>query len=181
MHGIRDVALQIAHTNPELQPLSHDKWLKGASHANVNLADQQDVTFTLTISLRGSTSLSATLPAARSLLAMTSSWPHPSFRGRFLPDTLQTSPEGFAAAWANHELSGGFPNTWPVESTQAVLSNKAVVVDLYEPVSAYRSVERRKIRRVVSRNDLPDIIVLRTRRRIRCGNSNDGVTNRLVR
>ena len=68
---------------------------------------------------------------------MTSSWPHPSFRGRYLPDTLSTSDTGFKAAWANHEFSQGFPKTWPVRATPQVLENKAVAVDLYEPMSAY--------------------------------------------
>jgi len=107
-----------------------------------NQDQDREATFALSLSLRGSTSLSVVLPAARSQLDLTSSWPHPSFRGRYLPDTLSTSAAGFNATWANHELSQGFPKTWPVATTPQILENKAVVVDLYEPVSTYRSVER---------------------------------------
>ena len=145
-HGIRNVTLTAANGQRELQPLASNAWLTGGLQADVDLKAIQgqgdDATFGLSLSLRGSTSLSAVLPAARSELSMTSSWPHPSFRGRYLPDTLSTSDTGFKATWANHEFSQAFPKTWAVTATPQVLENKAVAVDLYEPVSAYRSVER---------------------------------------
>ena len=142
-HGIRDVTLVVANEPQQPQPLAATAWFGGGLQADVDLSGTTaDVPFNLTVSLRGSTSLSTILPAARSQLTMTSSWPHPSFRGRFLPDTLRTSTDGFSASWASHELAHGFPKRWADETTADVLHGKGVIVDLYEPVSTYRSVER---------------------------------------
>ncbi len=142
LHGIRTAALSLAGQTRELQPLPHSHWVPTGLWADAALRQTTPAPFTLSLSLRGSTRLSASLPAASARLGMRSTWPHPSFSGRFLPDSLTTSDDGFVASWIGHELARGLPNRWTADATGRVLQGKAVVVDLFEPVTAYRSVER---------------------------------------
>jgi inner membrane protein len=45
------------------------------------------------------------VPAAREMLvSLRSAWPHPSFIGRFLPETRSVSDQGFEAAWRMSDL-----------------------------------------------------------------------------
>ncbi len=48
------------------------------------------------------------LPAAAQVQAsLRSSWPHPSFQGRFLPNERSVSSDGFTASWRISELASG--------------------------------------------------------------------------
>lgn len=59
----------------------------------------------MTLELIGSSRF-ALVPAARATtLTLNSDWPHPSFGGRFLPDTREIHERGFTARWAISSLA----------------------------------------------------------------------------
>lgn len=141
LHGIREAALRVGASNAALAALPTTQWLGTGLQADY-VASSGDSSFSLTLSLRGSHTLAVTLPAARSALTMTSSWPHPGFRGRFLPESIDSTEQGFSARWASHELAQGLPKRWLAGATPEVLAHAVGAVELYEPVAVYRSVER---------------------------------------
>jgi len=65
----------------------------GAGKATEGFAGQ------LVLELAGTKGLSISPVADRSEVTMNSSWPHPSFGGRFLPSEREVRPDGFSATW----------------------------------------------------------------------------------
>ena len=144
-NGIRQAALQINNADKPLQPGTGLDWLGDGLHVKLDLSEQPLAParkFALNLTARGIHSLAALLPGTSAQLSINSSWPHPSFRGRFLPDQAEVTGTGFQASWISHELARGFPTSWRTGDGDNLLWDKAVAVDLYEPVTPYRSVER---------------------------------------
>ena len=65
--------------------------------------------FSLKISLRGMERFSVVPVGDISMVAMQSSWPHPSFDGGLLPDARDVTPDGFTASWIARDLARGVP------------------------------------------------------------------------
>ena len=65
--------------------------------------------FALSLSLRGTQRLSVAPIGDRSAVSMVSTWPHPSFDGRFLPDRHEVTEHGFSASWTVQGLARGYP------------------------------------------------------------------------
>jgi inner membrane protein len=65
------------------------------------LGKAQSIDFTLDLGLRGTDSLSVVPVAGDTKVNLRSTWPHPSFQGRFLPDPQQQyiGSDGFHAQW----------------------------------------------------------------------------------
>ena len=108
----------------------------------------EGATFTLSLDLRATRRISAVPVGDRSTLEINSSWPHPSFDGRFLPDHHDIGEAGFSASWTIHKLARGFPS---ISAENALLnglpevlriSNLDVGFGAYEPVNLYKSVQR---------------------------------------
>ncbi len=139
--GVRSAHLTLGDTAYELEAGTGVDWLGDGVNVMVPQdAAPEHLSFDLTLDVRGTRSFAATNPGLQAALEMSSTWPHPSFRGRFLPDTSTVTAEGFSAEWISHRLSRGFPASW--EADEHVLFDKGVAVELYEPVTPYRSVER---------------------------------------
>ena len=100
--------------------------------------------FSLSLTLRGSEGLSAVPVGDHSKIAMTSTWPHPSFVfGRFSPDEREIAPTGFTASWTTLDLARGFPGIGRVAADDGVLFvGKDLGFSVVEPISLYRLVER---------------------------------------
>ncbi|MCE2425049.1 MAG: cell envelope integrity protein CreD [Pseudomonadales bacterium] len=105
--------------------------------------------FTLSLGLRATGRISAVPVGDRSTLEIQSSWPHPSYDGRFLPDYHDVGAAGSSASWTIHKLARGFPSvsatspligSLPAEASR--LSNVDVGFGAFEPVNLYRLVER---------------------------------------
>ena len=109
----------------------------------------EGASFTLSLGLRATRRISAVPVGDRSSLEIVSSWPHPSFDGRFLPDHHDIGEAGFSASWTIQALARGFPSIsadGPLP-TQAPLGVPAtgdldVGFGAFEPVNLYKSVER---------------------------------------
>ena len=64
------------------------------------------------LSLRGTRSFSVVANGDVTTINMESTWPHPSFTGRFLPDEREVGPEGFTASYTVSGLARGFPSVF---------------------------------------------------------------------
>lgn len=106
----------------------------------------EEMEMAATFQLRGIQSLQ-TLPAGYdSHVSMSSSWPHPSFIGSYLPTERTIDDSGFQAHWSVSAFSGGIsltPETGDAGS-DFVTPGKAMPmgVRLYEPVDLYTLNER---------------------------------------
>ncbi len=105
--------------------------------------------FTLSLDLRATRRISAVPVGDRSTLEIQSSWPHPSYDGRFLPDYHDVGAAGSSASWTIHKLARGFPSissTSPMigspPAEASTLSNFDVGFGAFEPLNLYRLVDR---------------------------------------
>ena len=120
-----------------------------ALHGLVGGDATDGASFTLSLGLRATRRISAVPVGDRSTLEIRSSWPHPSFNGRFLPDHHDIGDAGFSASWSIHKLARGFPSIsadspLPMQAPTGVpaLGDLDVGFGAFEPVNLYKSVER---------------------------------------
>ncbi|MCY3838435.1 MAG: cell envelope integrity protein CreD [Gammaproteobacteria bacterium] len=119
-----------------------------ALHALVAGDAADGASFTLSLDLRATRRISAVPVGDRSTLEINSTWPHPSFDGRFLPDRHDIGEAGFSASWTVHKLARGFPSisavSHPLDGVPEVarMGNLDVGFGAYEPVNLYKSVQR---------------------------------------
>ena len=119
-----------------------------ALHAVVAHDVVDGASFTLSLDLRATRRISAVPVGDRSTLEINSSWPHPSFDGRFLPDSHDIGEAGFSASWTVHKLARGFPSisavSHPLDGLPEIarMSSLDVGFGAYEPVNLYKSVQR---------------------------------------
>lgn len=97
--------------------------------------------FDLTMRLRGSENLSFLPSGKTTLVNMTSSWPHPSFTGSFLPsDQARISATGFNAHWKILDLNRNFPQAF--KDTKYDLNNTAFGVNFLRGSDLYSKTSR---------------------------------------
>lgn len=74
-------------------------------------APAREIPFRLTLALRGTDAMRVVPLADSTRIALESTWPHPSFQGRFLPnaDSLRISAAGFSAVWEVSALATAAP------------------------------------------------------------------------
>ena len=113
------------------------------SGLRADLSTAQGGAFALTLQLRGTERFSVVPVGNRSQVSMTSSWPHPSFDGRFLPDEHDVRSDGFSASWSTLDLARGFPQIAKVSADQGWLfADKDLGFSVFEPVNLYASAQR---------------------------------------
>ncbi|MDH4870119.1 cell envelope integrity protein CreD [Pseudomonas sp. BN515] len=86
----------------DFQPGSGDRMLSGGVHvplAAMQAGIVQSLDFGFDLKLQGTSSLSVTPVGRDSRVELSSSWPHPSFIGEFLPSERSISAQGFSATW----------------------------------------------------------------------------------
>ncbi len=129
-------------------------------HAFIDWTGAEPIALDFGYSLRGSTNLSFVPRGAATDWTVTSSWPHPSFTGGFLPgdEDREVSADGFKAKWSISNLalgqslvSIGQPET-PVNSTYyddgfgsssvPPPGDPLASIGFMEPVDLYKQVER---------------------------------------
>ena len=98
--------------------------------------------FTFELELKGSRALGLTPVGGASAIGMTSSWPHPSFTGQYLPAEQTISADGFSASWQVHELARDLPASWRVSDQTVTTEQMLASVRLFQPVTGYRVVDR---------------------------------------
>ncbi len=98
--------------------------------------------FAFELELKGSRALGLTPVGGTSDMRMTSSWPHPSFTGQYLPREQTVSADGFTASWQVHELARDLPASWRVSDQTVSTGQMLASVRLFQPVTGYRVVDR---------------------------------------
>ncbi|MFZ5580757.1 MAG: cell envelope integrity protein CreD [Pseudomonadota bacterium] len=96
----------------------------------------QPMDLSMHIEIAGSGRLELTPVASDNDISLSSSWPHPSFSGGFLPETRAIDAAGFKARWRINDFATGGDQA--LNHAQAV----AFGVSLIDPVDAYRQTDR---------------------------------------
>ncbi len=123
--------------------------------------DGQPLSVAYTYGLRGSRSLALVPRGGNTEWEVTSSWPHPSFGGSFLPDTKAVSAKGFTARYGVPNLALGQALAMtedpgppliqepgreayadPAADPAAANASQAASIGLIEPVDLYSRVDR---------------------------------------
>ncbi|HEX7037426.1 MAG TPA: cell envelope integrity protein CreD [Pseudomonadales bacterium] len=130
--------LELGGTEARFAAGTGEGWLGEGVHAEAALPKPGvSMPFAFELTLRGSQTLGVAPVGSETTIGMTSTWPHPSFTGRFLPDQHEIRADGFRARWAVHELARGLP-----PSRLQALATDYVSVSLFQPVTAYTRVDR---------------------------------------
>lgn len=139
--GILDAALRWDEAELPLEPGS------GPMHRGLGTALANPAAggaFALQVELRGTGRFSTVPVGDRSFVTMRSTWPHPSFDGRFLPEMgYEISDAGFRATWRTTELARGYPGE-VVATHDGFFNHRDLDLgfSVFEPVNLYVLVSR---------------------------------------
>lgn len=138
-----DPEVQVNGTAHRLGP-GTDGSLKGPG-AHVPLGDFDPATgisyeFALPLNVMGIEQLAIAPTADTTHVQLKSSWPHPSFQGRFLPQTRTVSEDGFEATWQVSHLARDFERT--IEAADKSGNRETLGISLIDPVNVYLKAER---------------------------------------
>ena len=121
-------------------------WLGSGVQARLeDLSNLDEYRFNLELKLNGTDALRLTPVGATSSFKIQSSWPHPSFSGRYLPTSSKVSDDGFEAEWQVHELARNLPSQWISASPSNPYLNgmlNLAEVSLFQPITSYTVVDR---------------------------------------
>lgn len=96
--------------------------------------------FNLSLSLRGSGSVTFSPVGRTTEVALSSKWDAPKFTGNFLPSTRDVQDSGFTASWVVTHLNRSFPQVW--EGKRYAPADDAFGVDLIMEADHYTKAER---------------------------------------
>lgn len=110
-------------------------------------AATEPVPFSLALALNGSENILFAPLGAHTRMALSSTWPDPSFQGAFLPAARRVGPDGFTAEWQVSYYGRAYPQEWTDSDLGAavdfgMLAASSCGVSLVTPVDSYRLVER---------------------------------------
>ena len=148
-HGVQGTpVLRFAGQPRDLFPgVPGGPWPSGM-HAPVPLGPSPAaLPFQLDLELQGSQSFELLPVGKETALEVASAWPHPSFRGAFLPQRREVGPQGFSAEWRVSYFQRGFPQRWRASEEAAAvdpaqMQTSAFGVALVEPAGSYQQVAR---------------------------------------
>ena len=117
-----------------------------ASLGSLDLANRETVTVRFRIVFGGSGSLALAPIGRRTEATISSSWPSPSFIGRYLPVTQTIDKDGFRAKWSTSYLGRRYGQLWDsgngTEPTSSIVTDSAFGFALHNPIDAYRQTDR---------------------------------------
>ncbi len=141
------LALKWGTTDLALQPGARLDGFGPGLHVPVKLTSDGGTTdFSLDLALNGSASLAFAPLGRQTTVKLTSPWTSPGFQGAFLPVQREIGPEGFSATWQVSYYGRDFPQQWTSGGTPPIapqsIESATFGVNLIEPVTAYRTIER---------------------------------------
>ncbi len=146
VRGIRAAQMQWADQTLDLSATTGLGAHSGGVRSELGArAAQAGGAFNFSLQLRGTGRFSMVPLGEQSTLELQSSWPHPSFDGRFLPDTHDVTAAGFTASWSISGLARGFPQALVLEESKVspfAGKDKDVGFSVFEPVSLYSLMAR---------------------------------------
>lgn len=103
--------------------------------------------FRINFKIHGSGSIRFAPAADNTRVKMVSSWPHPAFRGDYLPSRRTITAEGFTAHWQVAGFGRDYPDMWLSTDKSAALftsrfTSSRLGVELIQPVNFYTLSER---------------------------------------
>jgi inner membrane protein len=112
-----------------------------------DLLKPQRFAYSLSLELRGAESLAIVPLAAENKIRLTSSWPHPSFGGQFLPlpESQEITQEGFRARWDISALASSAQQQMLAQFNGRELSGPGparLEVRFIEPIDIYSMSDR---------------------------------------
>lgn len=127
-----------------------DLMLSGIHTPYLNLNDYHEgskIPFSLILHVDGSDSINFLPFGTDTHVFAQSSWPHPSFIGKFLPDQRQVGDKGFEATWEISKFGrASYPQYFTSEqindSFKSTVKSSMFGVRFVQPVNAYRHSER---------------------------------------
>lgn len=99
-------------------------------------------TFSFTLRLQGTESISVAPLGASTEASLASPWPSPSFSGSFLPETRRTGPDGFTAAWRVSSFGRAYPQSWKACPPSDAIARSVFGARLFLPADAYQQTTR---------------------------------------
>ncbi|RRD64651.1 cell envelope integrity protein CreD [Comamonadaceae bacterium OH2310_COT-174] len=142
----RELPFQVGSREVLATPAIH------ASLGELDLSRAHSLPFTLALQLMGSQHLSIAPTAELTNVHLQSSWPHPSFQGRFLPNTREVRSDGYSASWQISHLARDFEQTLKAGKAVASTSGRyghdsaaqaeVLGVSFIDPVNIYVQAER---------------------------------------
>jgi len=148
------IAAETARFLPRTPHVSSNSWLADGIHAPLPAAalqswrQGQPMPFDLQLAFVGQGKLSIVPLGAETTAQLVSSWPHPSFGGRFLARSRTVSAQGFEAQWAvssltsaaRHQLLQGPAGDAPHRHAEQTL--ESFDVSLVEPQNVHSLSDR---------------------------------------
>ena len=121
-------------------------WAAGLQAA-VETDPDQPVDFEIDLVVEGSAGLEIVPVGTSTRVALSSTWPSPSFQGAFLPTVRSVGDEGFAAEWEVGELGRNLPKLWAGPGTTDAemgqrMQETGFGVVLLPQIGHYRTIER---------------------------------------
>lgn len=106
-----------------------------------------EMPFDFTVDLNGTRELRFLPAAEETTVALTSTWPHPSFMGTALPDTRRIDASGFAAHWRVQDFGRPYSARWSSgDMNRDLLAEQATAsafgLTMVRPVDIYQQAER---------------------------------------
>ncbi|MEO0729787.1 MAG: cell envelope integrity protein CreD [Pseudomonadota bacterium] len=98
--------------------------------------------FAFDLVLSGSDELQFVPAGGETRVELKSDWPHPSFKGRFLPEARTVGESGFTASWIIPRLARGQGQEIEIANLNRLRSFQAFGVDLFQPVRFYSLAQR---------------------------------------
>jgi len=137
-----EVALQWNGAGRKLEAgMPENGALKAGLSIPVELSEGVGASFSLTLKLRGSENLYFTPVGKSTEVNLRSSWEHPAFDGKYLPDTPATiNAKGFTAHWKILAVSRPYPQFW--KENPVDIQATSFGVRLIQPADGYVKTER---------------------------------------
>jgi len=139
--------LQWDSTTRSLAPGTGLDNLPTGFHAELDMAEDSGTLLSshnvrLAMNVNGSGSFQFAPLGETTKVAVTSTWPHPSFIGSALPMNHTITDTGFDAAWNIPHLARNYAQVWTNQSGEVNLFEFTSGVSMFEPVSLYSRVIR---------------------------------------
>jgi inner membrane protein len=107
------------------------------------LAPDDAADFRIDLELRGSEALQFAAAGRQTRASLQSGWPHPAFRGAWLPRERDVGAQGFSASWEVPAVARGLPPAWKLGAIgDEAMAQARFGVDFLYPVDPYRMSER---------------------------------------
>lgn len=134
--GLRGAVIQAGARPLPVLPGTLESSYHAGLHARLpEQALNDSLHLSMSLDVVGTQSLSVVPAAGKTHVALKSSWPDPSFGGRFLPTEREVSPSGFTAQWQVSALQTSAAAE--AEEGKALSTLDAFSVELIDPVNPY--------------------------------------------